>query len=32
VPRIAIFTDDPGWHGARLAEAFAARNAHTTFV
>ena len=30
--RIAIFTDDPGWHGARLAEAFAARGAHTKFV
>ena len=31
-PRIVILTDDPGWHGARLAEAFAARGAHTTFV
>ena len=31
-PKIAIFTDDPGWHGARLAEAFAARESHTTFV
>ena len=23
--RVAVFTDDPGWHGARLAEAFGAR-------
>ncbi|HYN77507.1 MAG TPA: hypothetical protein VES73_06930, partial [Lamprocystis sp. (in: g-proteobacteria)] len=23
-PVVAIFTDDPGWHGARLREAFAA--------
>ena len=30
--RIAIFTDDPGWHGARLREAFAARGVHTAFV
>jgi tetrahydromethanopterin:alpha-L-glutamate ligase len=25
MPRIALFTDDPGWHGARLKRAFAAR-------
>ncbi len=24
-PRIALVSDDPGWHGARLREAFAAR-------
>ena len=24
-PRIALITDDPGWHGARLREAFTAR-------
>ena len=24
-PRIALITDDPGWHGARLREAFAVR-------
>lgn len=23
--RVAVFTDDPGWHGARLAEAFRAQ-------
>jgi tetrahydromethanopterin:alpha-L-glutamate ligase len=28
----AIFTDDPGWHGARLREAFAARGCDTRFV
>lgn len=31
-PRIAIVTDDPGWHGARLREAFAARGADSAFV
>lgn len=30
--RIAIFTDDPGWHGARLREAFAARGREARFV
>lgn len=30
--RTAIFTDDPGWHGARLADAFTARGVQTTFV
>ena len=30
--RIVIFTDEPGWHGARLREAFAARGCATTFV
>jgi tetrahydromethanopterin:alpha-L-glutamate ligase len=29
---IAIFTDDPGWHGARLREAFAARGCGAQFV
>jgi RimK family alpha-L-glutamate ligase len=32
VRRVAIFTDDPGWHGARLREAFAARSVLTAFV
>lgn len=31
-PRIAIFTDPPGWHGARLREAFGARGAESSFV
>jgi RimK family alpha-L-glutamate ligase len=31
-PRVAIFTDDPGWHGARLREAFAARAVEALFV
>jgi tetrahydromethanopterin:alpha-L-glutamate ligase len=30
--RVAIFTDDPGWHGARLREAFAARGCEARFV
>jgi tetrahydromethanopterin:alpha-L-glutamate ligase len=29
---VAIFTDDPGWHGARLREAFAARAVDARFV
>lgn len=29
---IAIVTDDPGWHGRRLREAFAARGAHSRYV
>jgi tetrahydromethanopterin:alpha-L-glutamate ligase len=32
VHSIVIFTDDPGWHGARLREAFAARGRDTVFV
>jgi len=32
VTEIAIFTDDPGWHGARLNEAFALRGARVHFV
>lgn len=31
-PRIPVFTDDPGWHGKRLSEAFAARGYETEFV
>ncbi len=31
-PRVAIFTDDPGWHGARLAEAFRARGKESCTV
>jgi tetrahydromethanopterin:alpha-L-glutamate ligase len=30
--RIAIFTDDPGWHGARLREAFAQHGCDSEFV
>jgi tetrahydromethanopterin:alpha-L-glutamate ligase len=30
--RIAIFTDDPGWHGARLREAFVAHGCESEFV
>lgn len=29
---IAIMTDDPGWHGARLRQAFAARGFDSTYV
>ena len=32
VRRIVIFTDDPGWHGARLYEAFAERGVDSAFV
>lgn len=30
--RIPVFTDDPGWHGKRLSEAFAARGYEAVFV
>jgi RimK family alpha-L-glutamate ligase len=30
--RVPVFTDDPGWHGKRLQEAFAARSLETVFV
>lgn len=30
--RIAIVTDDPGWHGDQLSDAFAARSLHSTTV
>lgn len=30
--RIALVTDDPGWHGARLREAFATRDCETSLV
>jgi RimK family alpha-L-glutamate ligase len=30
--RIPVFTDDPGWHGTRLQQAFAARGLQTVFV
>ncbi|MFJ5445396.1 RimK family alpha-L-glutamate ligase [Methylobacillus methanolivorans] len=30
--RIPVFTDDPGWHGKRLKEAFAARGYEAVFV
>ncbi|HXF17391.1 MAG TPA: RimK family alpha-L-glutamate ligase [Burkholderiales bacterium] len=29
---VIIFTDDPGWHGARLRDAFTARGVGTRFV
>ncbi|PKO51298.1 MAG: alpha-L-glutamate ligase, partial [Betaproteobacteria bacterium HGW-Betaproteobacteria-2] len=32
VTRIPVFTDDPGWHGKRLSEAFAARGLEAVFV
>jgi len=31
-PVVAIFTDDPGWHGARLCEAFAAHGWEARYV
>jgi RimK family alpha-L-glutamate ligase len=30
--RIPVFTDDPGWHGRRLSEAFAVRGLEAVFV
>lgn len=30
--RIPVFTDDPGWHGKRLREAFAARGCEAVFI
>ncbi len=30
--KIAIFTDDPGWHGARLKRAFAARRVDSCYA
>ena len=30
--RIAVITDDPGWHGKRLREAFAARSHEAVFL
>ena len=30
--RIPVFTDDPGWHGRRLSEAFAERGCEAVFV
>jgi tetrahydromethanopterin:alpha-L-glutamate ligase len=32
MPHIALFTDDPGWHGARLKRAFAARGFDSCYV
>lgn len=31
-PRIPVFTDDPGWHGKRVREAFAAHGREAVFV
>jgi RimK family alpha-L-glutamate ligase len=30
--RIPVFTDDPGWHGKRLQDAFAARGLEAVFI
>jgi RimK family alpha-L-glutamate ligase len=30
--RVPVFTDDPGWHGKRLKEAFAARGREAVFI
>jgi tetrahydromethanopterin:alpha-L-glutamate ligase len=30
--RVPVFTDDPGWHGKRLQEAFSARGREAVFV
>jgi tetrahydromethanopterin:alpha-L-glutamate ligase len=30
--RVPVFTDDPGWHGKRLQQAFAARGREAVFV
>ena len=30
--RIPVFTDDPGWHGKRLQEAFAVRGYQAVFI
>jgi len=32
IRRIPVFTDDPGWHGRRLKEAFATRGLEAVFV
>ena len=32
MPQIAIFTDDPGWHGRKLRHAFASRGYSSTYV
>lgn len=32
MPRIAIFTDDPGWHGKLLQQAFATQGCQSEFV
>jgi tetrahydromethanopterin:alpha-L-glutamate ligase len=32
VSEVAILSDDPGWHGARLRDAFAIRNVHSRFA
>jgi len=32
VDRVAVFTDDPGWHGARLKRAFATRGVACEFI
>jgi len=30
--KIPVFTDDPGWHGSRLKDAFAVRDYQAAFV
>lgn len=32
MPEVVILTDDPGWHGARLREAFLSRGVETRFA
>ncbi|WP_088178024.1 RimK family alpha-L-glutamate ligase [Methylovorus sp. MM2] len=32
IERIPVFTDDPGWHGRRLAQAFSARGYEAVFI
>src|SRR5579859_4147885 len=32
MPEVAILTDDPGWHGARLREAFLTRGVDASFA
>ena len=30
--KVVVFTDDAGWHGAQLKQAFAARDVEMVFV
>src|SRR5258708_30189390 len=32
IKRVVILTDDPGWHGARLREAFESRGVEVSFA
>ena len=31
-PKVPVFTDDPGWHGKKLSEAFAVRGREAIFI